>query len=112
MTVEEIQKDLIYVDEVNANIPMESVTEYIKLMYPVYVTHSPKVQFIRGYVYDRIYNFIFNDEECGLSVGISLDTPSDNGQVLTMPVGNLDKTIFAFLKHLSISMRLSALQLD
>ena len=110
MSVEEIQEDLLPSNKDGLKNFRENETDFIKLLYPVYITHFPGMQYIKG---DNItYHLSLVKSEDSSEVII---TPAESwGGVFLLPmkVDSFEMVILALLKALSYSMNLSALRLS
>lgn len=112
MPVEKIEEDLrslnnfIFQTSNGYSIQYET----IKLLYPVYITNSPNIEYIKAY--NATYNFWLNRREDGCEVAVSPVTISEGDLEGFIGREDIGDTIIPFLKYLSISANLSALRLD
>ena len=110
MSVEEIQEDLLPSNKDDLKNFRENETDFIKLLYPVYITHFPGMQYIKGD--NMTYHLSLVKSEDSSEVII---TPAESwGGVFLLPmkVDSFEMVILALLKALSYSMNLSALRLS
>ena len=112
MPVEKIEEDLRSLNDfIFQNSNGYSIQyKIIKLLYPVYITNSPNIEYIKAY--NATYNFWLNRREDGCEVAVSPVTISEGD--LEGFIGREDyrRYNYTILKYLSISANLSALRLD
>ena len=112
MPVEKIEEDLRSLNDfIFQNSNGYSIQyKIIKLLYPVYITNSPNIEYIKAY--NATYNFWLNRREDGCEVAVSPVTISEGDLEGFIGREDIGDTIIPFLKYLSISANLSALRLD
>ena len=112
MPVEKIEEDLRSLNDfIFQNSNGYSIQyKVIKLLYPVYITNSPNIEYIKAY--NATYNFWLNRREDGCEVAVSPVTISEGDLEGFIGREDIGDTIIPFLKYLSISANLSALRLD
>lgn len=112
MPVEKIEEDLRSLNNFIFQISNGYSIQYkvIKLLYPVYITNSPNIEYIKAY--NATYNFWLNRREDGCEVAVSPVTISEGDLEGFIGREDIGDTIIPFLKYLSISANLSALRLD
>ncbi len=112
MPVEKIEEDLRSLN----NFIFQNSNGYsiqykiIKLLYPVYITNSPNIGYIKAY--NATYNFWLNRSEDGYEVAVESVIVSEGDLEGFIGREDIGDTIIPFLKYLSISANLSALRLD
>ena len=112
MPVEKIEEDLRSLNNFIFQTSNGYSIQYkiIKLLYPVYITNSPNIEYIKAY--NATYNFWLNRREDGCEVAVSPVTISEGDLEGFIGREDIGDTIIPFLKYLSISANLSALRLD
>ena len=112
MPVEKIEEDLRSLNNFIFQISNGYSIQYkvIKLLYPVYITNSPNIEYIKAY--NATYNFWLNRREDGYEVAVIPVTISEGDLEGFIGREDIGDTIIPFLKYLSISANLSALRLD
>ncbi len=112
MPVEKIEEDLRSLNNIIFQISNGYSIQYkiIKLLYPVYITNSPNIEYIKAY--NATYNFWLNRREDGYEVAVIPVTISEGDLEGFIGREDIGDTIIPFLKYLSISANLSALRLD
>ena len=112
MPVEKIEEDLRSLNDfIFQNSNGYSIQyKIIKLLYPVYITNSPNIEYIKAY--NATYNFWLNRREDGYEVAVIPVTISEGDLEGFIGREDIGETIIPFLKYLSISANLSALRLD
>ena len=112
MPVEKIEEDLQSLNNIIFQISNGDSIQYkiIKLLYPVYITNSPNIEYIKAY--NATYNFWLNRREDGYEVAVIPVTISEGDLEGFIGREDIGDTIIPFLKYLSISANLSALRLD
>ena len=112
MSVEKIEEDLRSLNDFIFQISNGYSIQYkiIKLLYPVYITNSPNIEYIKAY--NATYNFWLNRREDGYEVAVIPVTISEGDLEGFIGREDIGDTIIPFLKYLSISANLSALRLD
>ncbi len=112
MPVEKIQEDLALLNKILLQKSNTYLNHYetIKLLYPVYITESPNIEYIKAY--NSVYNFRLEKTENSCEV-VVVNADGYNGDaILPIRQEDIGETIIPFLKLLSISANLSALRLD
>ena len=111
MPVEKIEEDLRSLNNIIFQISNGYSIQYkiIKLLYPVYITNSPNIEYIKAY--NATYNFWLNRREDGYEVAVIPVTISEGDLEGFIGREDIGDTIIPFLKYLSISANLSALRL-
>ena len=112
MPVEKIEEDLRSLNNfIFKNSNGYSIQyKIIKLLYPVYITNSPNIGYIKAY--NATYNFWLNRSEDGYEVAVNSVIVSEGDLEGFIGREDIGETIIPFLKYLSISANLSALRLD
>ncbi|WP_449030142.1 P-loop NTPase fold protein [Prevotella melaninogenica] len=112
MPVEKIEEDLRSLNDfIFQNSNGYSIQyKVIKLLYPVYITNSPNIGYIKAY--NATYNFWLNRSEDGYEVAVKSVIVSEGDLEGFIGREDIGETIIPFLKYLSISANLSALRLD
>ena len=112
LPVEKIEEDLRSLNNIIFQISNGYSIQYkiIKLLYPVYITNSPNIEYIKAY--NATYNFWLNRREDGYEVAVIPVTISEGDLEGFIGREDIGDTIIPFLKYLSISANLSALRLD
>lgn len=112
MPVEKIEEDLRSLNDfIFQNSNGYSIQyKIIKLLYPVYITNSPNIEYIKAY--NATYNFWLNRREDGYEVAVIPVTILEGDLEGFIGREDIGETIIPFLKYLSISANLSALRLD
>ena len=112
MPVEKIEEDFALLNNIivqNSNAYLNHY-ETIKLLYPIYITNSPDIEYIKAY--NSVYNFRLERTENSCKV-VVVNADGYNGDaILSIRQEDIRKIIKPFLKTLSISANLSALRLD
>lgn len=112
MPVEKIEEDLRSLN----NFIFQNSNGYsiqykvIKLLYPVYITNSPNIEYIKAY--NATYNFYLERREDGCGIVVKPVTVLEEDLEGIIGREEIGVTIIPFLKTLSISANLSALRLD
>lgn len=112
MPVEKIEEDLQSLNNIIFQISNGYSIQYkvIKLLYPVYITNSPNIEYIKAY--NATYNFWLERTENSCKVVVANADGYNGDAILSIRQEDIGETIIPFLKHLSISANLSALRLD
>lgn len=112
MPVEKIEEDLRSLNNFIFQISNGYSIQYkvIKLLYPVYITNSPNIEYIKAY--NATYNFHLERREDGCGIVVKPVTVLEEHLEGIIGREEIGVTIIPFLKHLSISANLSALRLD
>ena len=112
MPVEKIEEDLRSLNNIIFQISNGYSIQYkvIKLLYPVYITNSPNIEYIKAY--NATYNFWLERTENSCKVVVANADGYNGDAILSIRQEDIGETIIPFLKHLSISANLSALRLD
>ena len=112
MPVEKIEEDLRSLNDFIFQSSNGYSIQYkiIKLLYPVYITNSPNIEYIKAY--NATYNFWLNRREDGYEVAVIPVTILEGDLEGFIGREDIGDTIIPFLKYLSISANLSALRLD
>lgn len=112
MPVEKIEEDLRSLNNFIFQISNGYSIQYkvIKLLYPVYITNSPNIEYIKAY--NATYNFHLKRREDGCGIVVKPVTVLEEDLEGIIGREEIGVTIIPFLKHLSISANLSALRLD
>lgn len=112
MPVEKIEEDLRSLNDfIFQNSNGYSIQyKVIKLLYPVYITNSPNIEYIKAY--NATYNFYLERREDGCGIVVKPVTVLEEDLEGIIGREEIGVTIIPFLKYLSISANLSALQLD
>ena len=112
MPVEKIEEDLRSLNNFIFQISNGYSIQYkvIKLLYPVYITNSPNIEYIKAY--NATYNFYLERREDGCGIVVKPVTVLEEDLEGIIGREEIGVTIIPFLKHLSISANLSALRLD
>ena len=112
MSVEKIEEDLRSLNDFIFQISNGYSIQYkvIKLLYPVYITNSPNIEYIKAY--NATYNFHLERREDGCGIVVKPVTVLEEHLEGIIGREEIGVTIIPFLKHLSISANLSALRLD
>ena len=112
MPVEKIEEDLRSLNNFIFQISNGYSIQYkvIKLLYPVYITNSPNIEYIKAY--NATYNFHLERREDGCGIVVKPVTVLEEDLEGIIGREEIGVTIIPFLKHLSISANLSALRLD
>lgn len=112
MPVEKIEEDLRSLNNFIFQISNGYLIQYkvIKLLYPVYITNSPNIEYIKAY--NATYNFHLERREDGCGIVVKPVTVLEEDLEGIIGREEIGVTIIPFLKHLSISANLSALRLD
>ena len=112
MPVEKIEEDLQSLNKCLFQFSNAYLNPYeiMKFLYPVYITNSPNMQYIKAY--KGIYKLTLGGMENGYKV-VVVNADGYNGDaILSIRQEDIRKIIKPFLKTLSISANLSALRLD
>ena len=112
MPVEKIEEDLRSLNNIIFQISNGYSIQYkiIKLLYPVYITNSPNIEYIKAY--NATYNFWLERTENSCKVVVANADGYNGDAILSIRQEDIGETIIPFLKYLSISANLSALRLD
>ena len=112
MPVEKIEEDLQSLNNIIFQISNGDSIQYkiIKLLYPVYITNSPNIEYIKAY--NATYNFWLERTENSCKVVVENVVGYNGDAILSIRQEDIGETIIPFLKYLSISANLSALRLD
>ena len=112
MPVEKIEEDLRSLNNFIFQISNGYSIQYkvIKLLYPVYITNSPNIEYIKAY--NATYNLHLESREVGCGIVVNPVTVLEEDLEGIIGREEIGVTIIPFLKHLSISANLSALRLD
>ena len=112
MSVEKIEEDLRSLNDFIFQISNGYSVQYkvIKLLYPVYITKSPNIEYIKAY--NATYNFWLERRENSCEVVVAIADGYNGDAILSIRQEDIGETIIPFLKYLSISANLSALRLD
>ena len=112
MSVEKIEEDLRSLNDfIFQNSNGYSIQyKIIKLLYPVYITNSPNIEYIKAY--NATYNFWLERRENSCEVVVAIADGYNGDAILSIRQEDIGKIIKPFLKTLSISANLSALRLD
>ena len=112
MPVEKIEEDLRSLNNFIFQTSNGYSIQYkiIKLLYPVYITNSPNIEYIKAY--NATYNFWLERTENSCKVVVANADGYNGDAILSIRQEDIGETIIPFLKHLSISANLSALRLD
>ena len=112
MPVEKIEEDLRLLNNFIFLISNGYSIQYkvIKLLYPVYITNSPNIEYIKAY--NATYNFYLERREDGCGIVVKPVTVLEEDLEGIIGREEIGVTIIPFLKTLSISANLSALRLD
>ena len=112
MPVEKIEEDLRSLNDfIFQNSNGYSIQyKIIKLLYPVYITNSPNIEYIKAY--NATYNFWLERTENSCKVVVENVVGYNGDAILSIRQEDIEETIIPFLKYLSISANLSALRLD
>ncbi len=112
MPIEKIEEDLRSLNNIIFQISNGYSIQYkvIKLLYPVYITNSPNIEYIKAY--NATYNFWLERTENSCKVVVANADGYNGDAILSIRQEDIGETIIPFLKHLSISANLSALRLD
>lgn len=112
MSVEKIEEDLQSLNDFIFQISNGYSIQYkvIKLLYPVYITKSPNIEYIKAY--NATYNFWLERRGNSCEVVVAIADGYNGDAILSIRQEDIEKTVKLFLKTLSISANLSALRLD
>lgn len=112
MSVEKIEEDLRSLNDFIFQISNGYSIQYkvIKLLYPVYITKSPNIEYIKAY--NATYNFWLERRGNSCEVVVAIADGYNGDAILSIRQEDIEKTVKLFLKTLSISANLSALRLD
>lgn len=112
MSTEKIQEDLLSLNKCLFQFSNAYLNPYeiMKFLYPVYITNSPNMQYIKAY--KGIYKLTLGGMENGYKVVVEPIIVSEGNLEGIIGQEDIGETIIPFLKHLSISVNLSALRLD
>ena len=112
MPVEKIEEDLRSLNDFIFQISNGYSIQYkvIKLLYPVYITKSPNIEYIKAY--NATYNFWLERRGNSCEVVVAIADGYNGDAILSIRQEDIEKTVKLFLKTLSISANLSALRLD
>ena len=112
MSVKKIEEDLRSLNDFIFQISNGYSIQYkvIKLLYPVYITKSPNIEYIKAY--NATYNFWLERRGNSCEVVVAIADGYNGDAILSIRQEDIEKTVKLFLKTLSISANLSALRLD
>ena len=112
MSVEKIEEDLRSLNDFIFQISNGYSIQYkvIKLLYPVYITKSPNIEYIKAY--NATYNFWLERRGNSCEVVVAIADGYNGDAILSIRQEDIEKTVKPFLKTLSISANLSALRLN
>lgn len=112
MPVEKIEEDFALLNNIIAQNSNAYLNHYetIKLLYPMYITNSPDIEYIKAY--NSVYNFRLERTENSCKVVVENVVGYNGDAILSIRQEDIGKIIKPFLKTLSISANLSALRLD
>ena len=112
MPTEKIQEDLLSLNKCLFQFSNVYLNPYeiMKFLYPVYITNSPNMQYIKAY--KGIYKLTLGGMENGYKVVVEPIIVSEGNLEGIIGQEDIGDTIIPFLKYLSISANLSALRLD
>lgn len=112
MPVEKIEEDLRSLNDFIFQFSNGYSIQYkvIKLLYPVYITKSPNIEYIKAY--NATYNFWLERRGNSCEVVVAIADGYNGDAILSIRQEDIEKTVKPFLKTLSISANLSALRLD
>ena len=112
MPVEKIEEDLRSLNNIIFQLSNGYSIQYkiIKLLYPVYITNSPNIEYIKAY--NATYNFWLERTENSCKVVVANADGYNGDAILSIRQEDIGETIIPFLKYFSISANLSALRLD
>ena len=112
MPTEKIQEDLLSLNKCLFQFSNAYLNPYeiMKFLYPVYITNSPNMQYIKAY--KGIYKLTLGGMENGYKVVVEPIIVSEGNLEGIIGQEDIGDAIIPFLKYLSISANLSALRLD
>ena len=112
MPVEKIEEDFALLNKIILQYSNTYLNHYetIKLLYPMYITNSPDIEYIEAY--NSVYNFRLERTENSCKVVVENVVGYNGDAILSIRQEDIGKIIKPFLKTLSISANLSALRLD
>ncbi|ADK97353.1 P-loop NTPase fold protein [Prevotella melaninogenica] len=112
MPVEKIEEDFALLNKIILQYSNDYLNHYetIKLLYPMYITNSPDIEYIKAY--NSVYNFRLERTENSCKVVVENVVGYNGDAILSIRQEDIGKIIKPFLKTLSISANLSALRLD
>lgn len=112
MPVEKIEEDLRSLNKCLFQFSNAYLNPYeiMKFLYPVYITNSPNMQYIKAY--KGIYKLTLGGMENGYKVVVEPIIVSEGNLEGIIGQEDIGERVIPFLKHLSISANLSALRLD
>ena len=112
MPTEKIQEDLLSLNKCLFQFSNAYLNPYeiMKFLYPVYITNSPNMQYIKAY--KGIYKLTLGGMENGYKVVVEPIIVSEGNLEGIIGQEDIGEAIIPFLKYLSISANLSALRLD
>lgn len=112
MPVEKIEEDFALLNKIILQYSNDYLNHYetIKLLYPMYITNSPDIEYIKAY--NSVYNFRLERTENSCKVVVENVIGYNGDAILSIRQEDIGKIIKPFLKTLSISANLSALRLD
>ena len=112
MPVEKIEEDFALLNKIILQYSNTYLNHYetIKLLYPMYITNSPDIEYIEAY--NSVYNFRLERKENSCKVIVENVVGYNGDAILSIRQEDIGKIIKPFLKTLSISANLSALRLD
>ena len=112
MPTEKIQEDLLSLNKCLFQFSNAYLNPYeiMKFLYPVYITNSPNMQYIKAY--KGIYKVTLGGMENGYKVVVEPIIVSEGNLEGIIGQEDIGEAIIPFLKYLSISANLSALRLD
>ena len=112
MPTEKIQEDLLSLNKCLFQFSNAYLNPYeiMKFLYPVYITNSPNMQYIKAY--KGIYKLTLGGMGNGYKVVVEPIIVSEGNLEGIIGQEDIGEAIIPFLKYLSISANLSALRLD
>ena len=112
MPTEKIQEDLLSLNKCLFQFSNVYLNPYeiMKFLYPVYITNSPNMQYIKAY--KGIYKLTLGGMENGYKVVVEPIIVSEGNLEGIIGQEDIGERVIPFLKYLSISANLSALRLD
>ena len=112
MPVEKIEEDFALLNKIILQYSNTYLNHYetIKLLYPMYITNSPDIEYIEAY--NSVYNFRLERTENSCKVVVENVVGYNGDAILSIRQEDIEKIIKPFFKTLSISANLSALRLD
>ena len=112
MPVEKMEEDFALLNKIILQYSNTYLNHYetIKLLYPMYITNSPDIEYIEAY--NSVYNFRLERTENSCKVVVENVVGYNGDAILSIRQEDIGKIIKPFIKALSISANLSALRLD